>query len=262
MEARLRDRSLPPDQRREALEFLVHFVADLHQPLHVADHGDRGGNMTQVQFFGRGTNLHAVWDGQMLEQRGWDEAKSFEHLERRMASLDLAGMEKGFVVDWAMEGHRLAAADAYRLPRNRRLSTAYLEANLPAVDLALIRAGVRLAAVLNEALAAYRVVSGPAPVGPGVFSDLQAAAHVGEVATIVGTVVTVVRSRAGNIYLNFGADYPHQTFSAAVLNPGGAGFDELERLAGRRVRVTGMIKRHQGRVEIVILKPEQLTIMP
>jgi RecJ-like exonuclease len=99
-------------------------------------------------------------------------------------------------------------------------------------------------------------------VGPGVFSDLQAAAHVGEVATIVGTVVTVVRSRAGNIYLNFGADYPHQTFSAAVLNPGGAGFDELERLAGRRVRVTGMIKRHQGRVEIVILKPEQLTIMP
>jgi hypothetical protein len=69
-----------------------------------------------------------------------------------MDSLDLAALERGTVVDWAMEGHRLAAEHAYRLPANGRLGEGYLGANRPLVDRALIEAGVRLAKVLNEAL--------------------------------------------------------------------------------------------------------------
>lgn len=56
----LRDRSAPPRERLEALKFIVHLVADVHQPLHCADDGDRGGNDIRVSLSGRRTNLHAV----------------------------------------------------------------------------------------------------------------------------------------------------------------------------------------------------------
>jgi hypothetical protein len=253
--------SLP--ERAEALRFLIHFIADLHQPLHVSNNNDRGGNQRAVYFFGTARNLHEVWDGELIENAPYaDESQYFDHLRQMMDSMDLPATERGTVVDWAMEGHRLAVEYAYRLPPSGRISDKYLEANLPVVDLALIRAGVRLAKVLNNALASYRRAPAPAAAaGPHIYSDREAAAHVGEVATVVGTVVTVHRSAAGNIFLNFGASYPHQTFSGAVLNPRGP-WQGLDTLAGKRVGVRGLIKVYKGQVEIVIEGPEQIVAAP
>jgi nuclease S1 len=62
----LSDRDAAPWQRLEALKFLVHFVADIHQPLHCADNHDAGGNGVRVEFNGRPTTLHAVWDTDIL----------------------------------------------------------------------------------------------------------------------------------------------------------------------------------------------------
>ena len=58
------------EDRAEALRFLIHFMGDLHQPMHVADNGDRGGNRRIVYLDGDSTNLHAVWDGKLLERAG------------------------------------------------------------------------------------------------------------------------------------------------------------------------------------------------
>ncbi len=60
-------------ERRTALRFVVHLVGDLHQPLHVEDNGDRGGNDTQVRWFTRGSNMPRVWDSGMLERAGTNE---------------------------------------------------------------------------------------------------------------------------------------------------------------------------------------------
>jgi hypothetical protein len=54
-------------KKQQALRFLVHFLQDLHQPLHVGDTGSRGGNLVQVRFFNLGTNLHRAWDSQIIE---------------------------------------------------------------------------------------------------------------------------------------------------------------------------------------------------
>ena len=253
--------SLP--QRAEALRFLIHFIGDLHQPLHVSNNGDKGGNLRPVTLLGNSYNLHQVWDGELLTTTGMDESEYFDHLRQKMDSLDLPALEQGTVVDWAMEGHRLARDYAYRLPRGGRLDDGYVKANLPVVDLALIKAGVRLARVLNEALAQYRPAPAGRPsLGPRVYSDRESAAHVGEVATVVGTVVSVHRSHTGNIYLNFGADYPHQTFSAVVLGPHDARLDNLDSLVGKRVGVRGMIKNYKGRMEIVIESADQIVVEP
>jgi hypothetical protein len=246
--------SLPA--RAEALRFLVHFVGDLHQPLHTATDSDRGGNDRRVSFLGLPKNLHEVWDGELIEASGMNEEQYFAHLRRLMDSLDVAALERGTVADWAMEGHRTAALQAYELPSTGAIDRAYVDANLPVVDRALVAAGVRLALVLNQALATYP----PAPPRPagGPITDLEAAAHVGETATVVGTVASVHRSRAGNVYLNFGADYPHQTFSGAVLRPGATWTQGLDSLAGRRIGVRGRISRYRGQVQIVIERSDQI----
>ena len=148
----LADASASPDDRAEALRFLVHFMGDLHQPLHVADNADRGGNRRVVYLAGEKTNLHAIWDGKLLEHLGMTESAYLDRLRREMDTLDLATLERGTVVDWAMEGHRIAVERAYRLPRSGCIGERYLEANRRIIDRALIAAGVRLARVLNDAL--------------------------------------------------------------------------------------------------------------
>jgi hypothetical protein len=249
-----------PLDRAEALRFLIHFMGDLHQPLHVADDNDRGGNRRVVWLEGDSMNLHQVWDGELLYHVGMDEATYLPRLERKMDTMNLAQLERGTVVDWAMEGHRIAVEHAYKIPRDGRLSAAYLEENKPLIDHALIAAGVRLARVLNETLAGYRpsAEASAGGLGPGVYLDREAAAHVGETATVVGTVATVFRSPGGNLYINFGADYPRQTFTAVAVAPA----PRLDTLAGKRVRVRGSIVSYRGRIEIELKDENQISVEP
>ena len=259
----LADGAASPEARAEALRFLIHFMGDLHQPLHVADDGDRGGNSREVIFLGHPTDLHKVWDGELIDSSVVGQDEYVEYLRRRMQSLDLKALERGTVVDWAMEGHRIAVEHAYRLPPDGRIGRAYLRVNRPVIDQALIAGGVRLAKVLNDALAGYRPASLPAmSAAPGVYADREAAAHLGETATVVGTVAAVFRSKKGTVYLNFGADYPHQTFTAVALAPAGAWTAELDSLVGRRVGVHGAIVSYRGRVEIVLEDAGQIVPAP
>ena len=80
----------------------------------------------------------------------------------------------------------------------------------------------------------------------------------GESVTVVGTVAAIFRSKKGNVYLNFGADYPHQTFTAVALQPVGRWTGGLDSLVGRRVGVRGKVVTYRGRVEIVLERPDQI----
>ncbi len=63
----LKDPSKPVEERRKALRFIIHLVGDLHQPMHVGDNRDRGGNDTQIRFFDIGSNMHGLWDSGLIE---------------------------------------------------------------------------------------------------------------------------------------------------------------------------------------------------
>ena len=157
-QAVLRDRSLPVEERRRALRFLVHLVEDLHQPLHVGENGDRGGNELQVRFFRRGTSLHHLWDSLLLEHMGRDEGRWVAELLAIDDPVERAVAMEGTIEDWATESLR-AARQAYRDPVTGRkiepgtvLGEAYYEANLPVAKRQLYRAGARLAWVLNDTM--------------------------------------------------------------------------------------------------------------
>lgn len=134
--------------RAEALKFLVHFIGDLHQPLHCADDHDRGGNDVHVTFFGVSSNLHKVWDSDIIAKAGLNPTAN------RVAALSMTGetltLQEDSFADWALESHRLAVEQAYKIPANKRLGQNYYQSNRLVVDRQLLKAGQRLAAILNE----------------------------------------------------------------------------------------------------------------
>jgi hypothetical protein len=150
--AALADARAPQAQRAEALRFLVHLVADLHQPLHCADDHDHGGNDVAVTLLGEPTNLHAVWDSGLLAVAGHGERATARRVAAWLAAHAAEPLTAGTTVDWALEAHRAAVEHAYAIPRSHRLGQAYVAANLPVVDRQLALAAARLAGVLSADL--------------------------------------------------------------------------------------------------------------
>ena len=151
------NREAPLPQRLEALKFVVHFVADIHQPLHCANNNDAGGNGILVEFNGRRTNLHAVWDTDILGPAVQGDERGYARkLAGSISETEAALWRGGSPEDWANESYRIAAGVIYaHTPETSGVLPASYETDmLPIVNDQLRHAGVRLAAVLNAALAA------------------------------------------------------------------------------------------------------------
>jgi len=190
----LRDRSLAPARRADALRFAIHFVGDIHQPLHASTNNDLGGNCVPVTFFGHtpapadsqstifNPNLHEVWDTEIIERFSagksvWDLA---QELERKFSGRISAwqGQSTDFAA-WAWESHELAEKIAYeRLPHllpietprpmrkcpasrevaasaglldlDENLADDYQATASPVIQEQLVKAGARLAELLNS----------------------------------------------------------------------------------------------------------------
>jgi hypothetical protein len=115
LRATLKDRSKPAEERRQALRFLVHFIEDLHMPMHVGDNHDQGGNRTQVRFYTTGTNMHALWDTGIIERWSADEARWLDDLIVVDTQEARQKAQGGTVEVWATES-LLAAREAYQDP--------------------------------------------------------------------------------------------------------------------------------------------------
>jgi hypothetical protein len=121
----------------------------------------------------------------------------------------------------------------------------------------------RVATILMVLLACVALAkpAGAAQRTPPRYTPDQAKDHVGEFATVEGRVVEVNESGAGNVFVNFGAPYPKNTFTAFVFASDVRWFFNLARLRGATVQVTGDIKLYQGKPEIVLKKPSQLRVV-
>jgi len=143
-------------EKQSALKFLVHLIADLHQPLHVGDNDDRGGNLLQVRFFDEGSNLHRVWDYQIIERHTENEQVWMWDMTFLANPRMVAEWSKGTPEEWATESLNLAKA-AHRLPGSQawvkpgtRLGADYCRAALPVIQKQLAKAAIRTAWVLNQ----------------------------------------------------------------------------------------------------------------
>ena len=144
-------------ERLRALQFLMHLVGDLHQPLHASDNDDNGGNDVAVsaQGFKRGT-LHGYWDNAVLARLGRKPETIARKLVAQIDETELKRWQRGTPRDWALETFAIARAIAYaNLPTAdatgvHRLDDAYAAAAKDAAAQQLMKAGVRLALLLEQ----------------------------------------------------------------------------------------------------------------
>jgi hypothetical protein len=160
---------LPEERQRQALFFLVHFVGDMHQPLHCGDLKDFGGNKRIVRFgiddddAHEEAKLHGFWDTQLvrLAVQGLDAEDGARRLNDLLTPDKIENFQKGDVKDWIKESKELAKEHAYGRAGIQgqdgiapnppiRLSAEYIANGRRVVTLQLQRAGVRLAKLLNE----------------------------------------------------------------------------------------------------------------
>lgn len=148
--------------RQLALRFIVHLVGDLHQPLHVGKCCDSGGNDVKVTWFGKPTNLHSVWDSQLVEEEQLSFTELADKLERHMSSADLIKWTDINPLDWVTESAKVRDTVYPVLPAGKQgngaagvpeLSYAYVYKFTPLMEQRLSQAGVRLAAYLNAIFA-------------------------------------------------------------------------------------------------------------
>jgi hypothetical protein len=151
----LSNRKLADGARAQALRFLIHFVADVHQPLHAEDNNDKGGNHVRVSIGRERSNLHRIWDADVVEALGRDSSSAADAALRAISPAQRQAWASGTPARWANEAHAIARDQIYpplmgrqdvRLPRDY----VWREAGLAQMQLA--RAGVRLAWLLNNTL--------------------------------------------------------------------------------------------------------------
>ncbi len=159
------DRKLPPRDRLMALAFLVHFVGDLHQPLHAVEHdGDQGGNKVKVLYGAAGmpTNLHSIWDGLLADRAISTAPPGADGILGEVPPDQRSDIAKGKIDDWARESWELAKTAVYGsvekdicLPTPKApvvMDQATAERLIPVLRLQVARGGIRLARLLDEAL--------------------------------------------------------------------------------------------------------------
>ena len=158
----LKASGVDPDERLVALKFILHFVGDLHQPLHSSDNHDRGGNLVKiiVDGFNHRTRdeLHGYWDTQFVDDLGVSPRAIADQLLGQITPEQKAKWEQGSVDDWAMESFLISKRDVYGDPPLSKEAVHHLDATYVAqaekdAALQLTRAGVRLALLLNKLLA-------------------------------------------------------------------------------------------------------------
>ena len=164
--AELQGTDTPPQERLLALKFLIHFIGDLHQPLHAAEHDDRGGNCIALSWgedrhdAAHAANLHAYWDVDAVDARGSAAEQIADRLDAGVTVALMNEWASGTTRSWAMETFEVARRGAYALPSRPtcgrggsvELSADYQSEAKKIVAAQLLKAAIRMAAILNRAL--------------------------------------------------------------------------------------------------------------
>lgn len=148
----LQDSTASDNDKSLALKMVIHFLGDLHQPMHLGHLSDRGGNGRHVKFFKRPTNLHSVWDTDLPEAaHKWSHTEWAREIDRASDEEIISITSNGNPVDWAKETLLLASKIYNATPEDYNVSYDYIAAWTPVIERQFLKGGLRLADILNSA---------------------------------------------------------------------------------------------------------------
>ena len=146
----LADSTVEAPRKELVMRMLVHFVGDMHQPMHMGRQTDLGGNRVKVRYFGRDTNLHSIWDGSLVESaHKWSYTEWADQLDRLTPAQE-ALMLSGNVDYWADASHNTATVIYNETPEGKNLSYNEVARWTPVIEDAMLAGGLRLAYILNS----------------------------------------------------------------------------------------------------------------
>jgi len=145
----LKNKKLPQEKKLMYLRLLIHIVGDIHQPLHASANGSRGGNDIKVSWFGQSSNLHRVWDEQLIDYQQlsyteYTRAINFTTLAQRTA------WQKQPLTSWIYESYSISNDLHDDIKPNEKLSYLYNFKHVKTLNQQLLKGGVRLAGLLNQ----------------------------------------------------------------------------------------------------------------
>lgn len=149
----LADTSSSKDKRIESLKFIVHFKGDLHQPMHISRAEDQGGNTIKMTYDGKDTNMHSLWDTNMIAHQGMDDQQLAAKLDH-IPSGKIKKWQHDPLMKWMWESYQISSklyAESDEA-NGHQIDEKYYKNHLPIVELRIQQAGIRLAGVLNAIL--------------------------------------------------------------------------------------------------------------
>jgi hypothetical protein len=145
----LNDKNSSDDEKNFHLKMLVHFMGDLHQPMHIGRKEDKGGNSIQVEWFGKGSNLHRVWDTNMIDDWEMSYIELADNADD-LSKIQIETIEKGTLIDWVNEVHIVTNEVYNSVEKGENLRYKYSYNHFGTVRTQLQKGGIRLAKVLND----------------------------------------------------------------------------------------------------------------
>jgi S1/P1 Nuclease len=264
------DNTVSRERKVAALKFVVHFVGDLHQPMHVSREEDKGGNTIQLNYDGQGTNLHAVWDSKLIDHTGLDYQQLAAKYDNA-STLQIRQWQSDPVVKWMWESYQItgqlyAEVDTMH---DRSIGQAYYDEHIATVALRLEQAGVRLAGLLNVLFRNGPVAVGPPDAATAVAPDAAAAEaapvaidikdaanHVDQV-VVVSAKVYGYKALSGLTLVNLGGAYPDQPLTVVLK---GEAMAMAESLDGKTIQVTGKVEIYKGKPEIIVTDKGKIAV--
>jgi hypothetical protein len=240
------------------LFYLFHLIGDLHQPLHVGYGEDKGGNTVQVSFFGRGSNLHKMWDSEIIEYK----ALTLEQVLKMndFEPSEISAIKSINVLSWVTDS-RSHLKSIYSF-NNAKIDDRYVDANYPIVKMQILKAGLRLASVLEyyfkdvTYLASNKsdVITDETEVSVTIDVN-KAKDNEGKLVYTCGKVYStkVIKSN-GMILMNVGGEYPNAPLTIVIYSDSLKNFDSApeEFYKGKNICVGGKVKMYKGKPEIII----------
>lgn len=253
-------------KKADALRYLIHLVADAHQPMHVSRKEDRGGNDIFVKFDGDKTNMHSLWDGKLIDREGLS-------IPEMVAAYDNASpqqikqWQQDSVVQWLWESYQISGQLYRELKPGTNVSDAAYQQYINITRKRILQAGIRLAGELNTMLKGQKAVPvkvKPVTPAPSQPSGTVTRVALKDIAGVVGKQVMV----SGKVYsskdigrmllLNMGAAHPNQLLTVALQ--GKAKANLTGNLNGKTITVTGKVILFKGKPEMIIEDPELLQL--
>ena len=264
------------EQKVVALKYIVHIVEDLHQPFHVGNTEDKGGNTIQVNYSGVGTNLHALWDSKLLDHLGLDDQQLAQKVDQ-VSAAQVSAWQSDPLIKWIWESYEIssklyAEIDAMN---GRSIDDSYYQSHIQIVQQRIEMAGVRLAGVLNRIFASGLATSSasgtPVTSGSAATGDAQATAGSATAKTIdihdaanhyneyvqVSAKVYGYKALDNMTLVNLGAAYPDQLLTIVLR---GDAKDIYNGWNGQTISVTGKIVSYKDKPEIVVTDPKMVVV--